>query len=131
MARQGSLDSLLPTELAYPAEVFLHRVVNKEALYYGRERPRTRQRELAYLVVQTGAAGTLINTASVTSLATDLVPGNDTALESTTVNPSGTGADLSVTKTGSTAASAGGTAQGCPQATQNASPACCRTPERP
>ena len=55
LARQGSLDSLLPTELAYPAEVFLHRVVNKEALYYGRERPRTRQRELAYLVVQTGA----------------------------------------------------------------------------
>ncbi len=54
LARKGSLDSLLLTELAYPEDVFLHRFFNHEALYYGRERPRERRRELAYIVTQTG-----------------------------------------------------------------------------
>ncbi len=54
LARKGSLDNLLLTELAWPDEIFLHRVLNHEALYYGRERPRERRRELAYLVVQLG-----------------------------------------------------------------------------
>jgi hypothetical protein len=54
LARRGSLDSLLPTELAYHAELLLHRVHNGEALYYGRERPRERRRELAYVVAQAG-----------------------------------------------------------------------------
>ncbi len=54
LARQGSLDNLLRSELAFPPAVFFHRVLNKEALYYGRERPRGRRRELAYVVVQTG-----------------------------------------------------------------------------
>lgn len=54
LARKGSLDSLLPTEFAFPRAMMLHRVHNHEALYYGRERPRERRRELAYLVVQFG-----------------------------------------------------------------------------
>ena len=54
LARRGSLDSLLPSELAYTPPVLLHRVANREALYYGRERPRERRRELAYIVAQTG-----------------------------------------------------------------------------
>ena len=54
LARQGSLDSLLPSEAAYPEAMFFHRVLNHEALYYGRERPRDRRRELAYLVMQVG-----------------------------------------------------------------------------
>jgi hypothetical protein len=54
LARKGSLDSLLPSELAYPRPLFLYRVLNHEALYYGRERPRERRRELAYLVMQVG-----------------------------------------------------------------------------
>src|SRR5207244_1924240 len=45
LARRGSLDSLLPSEAAYPAPLFLHRVPNGEALYYGRERPPERRRE--------------------------------------------------------------------------------------
>ncbi len=53
-ARKRSFDSLLLTELAWPEEGFLHRVFNHEALYYGRERPRERRRELAYLVAQLG-----------------------------------------------------------------------------
>jgi hypothetical protein len=54
LARQGSLESLLPSENVYPDELFLHRVLNHEALYYGRERPRERRREVAYLVGQLG-----------------------------------------------------------------------------
>jgi formylglycine-generating enzyme required for sulfatase activity len=54
LANRGSLDSLLPTEAAYPRALFLHRVLNGEALYYGRERPPERRRELALLVAQTG-----------------------------------------------------------------------------
>src|SRR5262249_28053576 len=53
-ARQGSLESLLPGEVTYPDDLFLHRVLNHEALYYGRERPREQGRELAYLVGQLG-----------------------------------------------------------------------------
>ena len=44
----------MPTELAYPEDLFFHRVLNAEALYYGRERPRERRRELAFLVMQVG-----------------------------------------------------------------------------
>jgi hypothetical protein len=54
LARQGSLESLLPSENAYPEDLFLHRILNHEALYYGRERPREQRRELAYLVGQLG-----------------------------------------------------------------------------
>ncbi|HLW03743.1 MAG TPA: WD40 repeat domain-containing protein [Ktedonobacterales bacterium] len=52
--QSGSLDSLLPTELAYPNDLFFQRVLNHEALYYGRERPRERRQALAYLVLQLG-----------------------------------------------------------------------------
>jgi hypothetical protein len=54
LAHQGSLESLLPGEAVYPDDLFLHRILNHEALYYGRERPRERGRELAYLVGQMG-----------------------------------------------------------------------------
>ena len=54
LARQGSLESLLPSENAYPDDLFLHRVLNHEALYYGRERPREQRHELVYLVGQLG-----------------------------------------------------------------------------
>ncbi|HLN26518.1 MAG TPA: hypothetical protein VK395_02095 [Gemmataceae bacterium] len=54
IARTGSLDSLLPSEAIYPDEIFLHRLVNGEALYYGRECLRERQRQLAYVIMQTG-----------------------------------------------------------------------------
>gem|GEM_PF-2198876 len=52
--RKGSMDSLLLTELIYPDDIFLHRLFNNEALYYGRESSRDRRRELAYIVVQAG-----------------------------------------------------------------------------
>lgn len=52
LTQKGSLDSLIPTEFAYPEMVFWHRFLNQEALYYGREGQRERQRELAYIVTQ-------------------------------------------------------------------------------
>ncbi|HEX5702658.1 MAG TPA: hypothetical protein VFX97_05530 [Pyrinomonadaceae bacterium] len=54
ITNKGSLDSLVPTELAYPSDVLLHRLLNQEALYYGRETERERSRELVYLVTQSG-----------------------------------------------------------------------------
>jgi hypothetical protein len=54
LARQGSLESLLPSENVYDDDLFLHRVLNHESLYYGRERPREQGREVAYLVGQLG-----------------------------------------------------------------------------
>ncbi len=54
LTHKGNLDSLVPTELAYPKRMFLHRLLNREALYYGREGYRDRQRELAYIITQAG-----------------------------------------------------------------------------
>ncbi len=54
LTRKGGLDSLTPTELAYPKGIFHHRLLNNEALYYGREGARERRRELAYIVTQSG-----------------------------------------------------------------------------
>lgn len=54
LTRKGSQDSLVPSELAYPREMFAHRLVNQEALYYGREGERERRRALACVVTQAG-----------------------------------------------------------------------------
>lgn len=54
LTNKGNLDSLVPTELAYPDEVLLYRFLNQEALYYGRETERERSRELVYIVTQAG-----------------------------------------------------------------------------
>ena len=54
LTKKGTLDSILPSELAYPKDYLLHRLLNQEALYYGREAEREKGRELAYIVTQTG-----------------------------------------------------------------------------
>lgn len=54
LSRKGSLDSIVPTELAYPEDIFMHRIMNREALYYGREGDQEYRRELAYIVTQSG-----------------------------------------------------------------------------
>ncbi len=54
VARRGSLDSLVPVEMAYPRELFLYRLLNREALYYGREAAPERRRELVYILTQAG-----------------------------------------------------------------------------
>jgi hypothetical protein len=54
LTHRGSLDSLVPTELAYPSQMLLHRMLNQEALYYGRDAEKERQREVAYILTQAG-----------------------------------------------------------------------------
>ncbi|MDM8515080.1 DUF1566 domain-containing protein [Desulfobacterales bacterium HSG16] len=54
LTRKGSLDSIIPTELACPDDILFHRLLNNEALYYGREGERERQKALAYIVTQSG-----------------------------------------------------------------------------
>lgn len=54
LMQRGNLDSLLPSELAYPPEMLAHRLLNHEALYYGRDSEREPQRALAYIVTQQG-----------------------------------------------------------------------------
>jgi len=54
LAHKGSLDSIVPTELAYPNTIFIHRILNQEALYYGREGEQKQRKELAYIITQSG-----------------------------------------------------------------------------
>ena len=54
LSHKGNLDSLLPSELAYPDAIFWHRLLNHESLYYARESEKDKQRELVYLVTQMG-----------------------------------------------------------------------------
>jgi hypothetical protein len=54
LSHKGGLDSLVPVELAYPDSLFFQRLLNHEALYYGREARPDRRRQLIYIVTQTG-----------------------------------------------------------------------------
>lgn len=54
LTHTGNLDSLVPTELAYPEALFWHRLLNREALYYGRDGEQEPQRQLAYILTQMG-----------------------------------------------------------------------------
>jgi len=51
---KGELESLLPGEYLYPESLFLHRLCNHEALYYGREGGFRKRRRLVYILTQTG-----------------------------------------------------------------------------
>ncbi|MDM8515092.1 DUF1566 domain-containing protein [Desulfobacterales bacterium HSG16] len=54
LTHKGSLDSLIPTELANPADILFHRLLNKEALYYGREGTLEQGKEMAFIITQSG-----------------------------------------------------------------------------
>ncbi|ETR66051.1 MAG: hypothetical protein OMM_05819 [Candidatus Magnetoglobus multicellularis str. Araruama] len=54
MTGKGNFDSLVLTEFAYPQDIFLHRLLNYEALYYGREGDQDQKKELAYIISQSG-----------------------------------------------------------------------------
>lgn len=51
---KGNLDNLVSAELAYPTSIFFQRLLNNEALYYGREAQPDRRRQLIYIVTQAG-----------------------------------------------------------------------------
>ncbi|MEW5850653.1 MAG: hypothetical protein AB2A00_17840 [Myxococcota bacterium] len=53
---KGSLDSLLPSELAYPEELFEQRWSENELLYFGREKDSRERQRVHYLLVDASAA---------------------------------------------------------------------------
>ncbi len=54
--RRGSLDSLLGSELVFEDTLFLHRLSDGEALYYGRERPPEDRPGAAQILVDASAS---------------------------------------------------------------------------
>ncbi len=54
LSHKGQLESLLAGEYLYPETLFLHRLSNNEALYYGREGGLRQRRRLVYILTQTG-----------------------------------------------------------------------------
>jgi len=54
LSHKGELESLLPGEYLYPESLFLHRLCNHEALYYGREGGSRKRQRLVYILTQTG-----------------------------------------------------------------------------
>ena len=56
LARKGNLDNLLPSEHAFPAPLLLGRLLQGEALYYGRESAPPSLHESTWLVIDGSAA---------------------------------------------------------------------------
>ncbi|MGF1466112.1 MAG: hypothetical protein ACFCGT_08250 [Sandaracinaceae bacterium] len=56
LARRGTLDSLVLTELAYDTDLFDTRFMQNEAFYYAREKQHEEDRRLHYLVVDATAS---------------------------------------------------------------------------
>lgn len=54
--RRGSLDSLLGSELVFDDTLFLHRLSDGEALYYGRERPREERPGALQILIDASAS---------------------------------------------------------------------------
>src|SRR6185369_2861423 len=54
--RRGSIDALLPSELAHDEEAFTLKVLSDDLLYYGRERAPEAGRRLTYLLVDASAS---------------------------------------------------------------------------
>lgn len=53
---QGSLDSLLPSELAFDDDLFDRRYADQELFYYGREKQDTQRERLHYILVDASAS---------------------------------------------------------------------------
>jgi len=54
LSHKGELESLLSGEYLYPESLFLHRLCNREALYYGREGGVKKRHRLVYILTQSG-----------------------------------------------------------------------------
>ncbi|MCK5680202.1 WD40 repeat domain-containing protein [bacterium] len=54
LSHKGELESLLSGEYLYPESLFLHRLCNREALYYGREGGVRKRHRLVYILTQSG-----------------------------------------------------------------------------
>ena len=54
--RKGNVDSLMLSELAYEADVFEQKVIDKELLYFGHERQKTDEKRVHYILVDSSAS---------------------------------------------------------------------------
>ncbi|MDF1562584.1 MAG: hypothetical protein P1V51_06055 [Deltaproteobacteria bacterium] len=56
VSRRGNPDQLLPSELAYPDDIFAHKVAEKELLFYGHEADRQTERRVHLVLVDASAS---------------------------------------------------------------------------
>ncbi len=56
IGRRGNPDQILPTELAYPDDVFAHKVAENQLLYYGREAERETERRVHLVMIDASAS---------------------------------------------------------------------------
>lgn len=56
IARHGSIDSLVPTELAYDSELFALRFLENETAFYLREKQKEEERTLHYILIDSSAS---------------------------------------------------------------------------
>jgi len=56
VSRRGNPDQLVPSELAYPDDVFAHKVRENQLLYYGREAERESERRVHLVLVDASAS---------------------------------------------------------------------------
>ena len=54
LTHKGGLDNLSLSEYLYPDALLQHRILNREALYYGREGEREKHRRLTLIITQSG-----------------------------------------------------------------------------
>ncbi|RMG10656.1 MAG: hypothetical protein D6729_19210 [Deltaproteobacteria bacterium] len=54
--RRGNPDQIVPTELAYPDDVFAHKVAENQLLYYGREAERETERRVHLVLIDASAS---------------------------------------------------------------------------
>ncbi|MCD6533745.1 MAG: WD40 repeat domain-containing protein [Deltaproteobacteria bacterium] len=54
LTHKGGLDNLALSEHLYPDNLLLHRILNHEALYYGREGEREKRRRITLIITQSG-----------------------------------------------------------------------------
>ena len=54
--RRGSVDALLPSELAHDSEIFAQRALSSELLYYGHERPEEGARRVHGILIDASAS---------------------------------------------------------------------------
>jgi formylglycine-generating enzyme required for sulfatase activity len=54
ISTKGDIDNLIPSEFCYQADMLFHRIFNHESLYYSRESIPDTEKELIWIIAQTG-----------------------------------------------------------------------------
>ena len=54
ISSKGEIDNLIPSEFCYKPHMLIHRILNNESLYYSRESIPKKEKELIWIIAQTG-----------------------------------------------------------------------------